>query len=84
MTRDEILSMFERLQEAWIARDWQALTRAYAPDATVRSPMFGELRGREAIVDSCQSLFRTFGRAGRPRIVGGQLQLESDVGLLAS
>ena len=60
MTRDEILALFARRQQFWDARDAMALATGYVDDALVESPMFGELRGRERICDSYQSLFRTF------------------------
>jgi steroid delta-isomerase-like uncharacterized protein len=60
MTREEISRLFVGRQAKWDARDPIALADDYADDAVVRSPMFGELRGREKIGDSFQSLFRTF------------------------
>ncbi len=60
MTRDEIVQLFDARQAKWDARDPIALAADYTEDAVVRSPMFGELRGREKIGDTYQVLFRTF------------------------
>lgn len=60
MTRDEILQFFARRNAAWVSRDVGVLARTHADNGVVRSPMFGELNGREAIAASYASLFRTF------------------------
>lgn len=60
MTRDEIVALFAQRSDAWDARDVGALARTHAENGTVRSPMFGELNGREAIASSYASLFRMF------------------------
>ncbi len=60
MTRDEIVEFFDRRNQAWKSRDVGALARTHGENGTVRSPMFGELTGREAIAASYASLFRTF------------------------
>ena len=60
MTRDEIVAFFEARMEAWRAHDVGALVRTHADNGIIRSPMFGELHGREAIASSYASLFRTF------------------------
>jgi steroid delta-isomerase-like uncharacterized protein len=60
MTRDEVMAFFELRTEVWDARDAGALARTHTEDGVVRSPMFGELNGREAIAGSYASLFRMF------------------------
>ena len=60
MTREEIVEFFARRNQAWVAHDVGALARTHAADGLVRSPMFGELNGREAIAASYASLFRMF------------------------
>lgn len=60
MTRDEVVAFFVRRNEAWQSRDVGALARTHAENGVVRSPMFGELNGREAIASSYASLFRMF------------------------
>lgn len=60
MTRDAILELFSRRSDAWVARDVGALARTHAENGIVRSPMFGELNGRESIATSYASLFRMF------------------------
>lgn len=60
MTRDEVVAFFDQRALAWQARDVGALARTHAENGIIRSPMFGELRGREAIASSYASLFRMF------------------------
>jgi steroid delta-isomerase-like uncharacterized protein len=60
MTRDEIVAVFETRRKAWEVRDAEALASTHAEGGTVQSPMFGSLRGHEAIAKSYSSLFRTF------------------------
>lgn len=60
MTRHEINELFQRRSDAWALRDAGALARTHAENGVVRSPMFGELHGREAIASSYASLFRMF------------------------
>lgn len=60
MTRDETVEFFATRNAAWMARDVGALARTHAENGIVRSPMFGELNGREAIAASYASLFRMF------------------------
>ncbi|TAK14960.1 MAG: SgcJ/EcaC family oxidoreductase [Acidobacteria bacterium] len=59
-TREEIQALFDRRQRAWDARDAEALAATHAADGVVKSPMFGELHGREQITASYAKLFRTF------------------------
>jgi hypothetical protein len=60
MTRDETVAFFSVRNQAWTARDVSALARTHAVNGIVRSPMFGELNGRDAIAASYASLFRMF------------------------
>jgi len=79
MTREKIVELFAARQARWNARDAVGLSRDYADDAVVESPMFGELRGREKIGDSYQVLFRTFPdwqfTAGTPLVDGDRVAL---------
>jgi len=49
MTRDEILSLFARRQEAWRRHDAAALAADHTEDCTLTSPMAGIVSGRSAI-----------------------------------
>ena len=60
MTRNEIEAFFKARSQAWRAHDAEALASSHAGGGTVASPMFGSLRGHEAIAKSYASLFRTF------------------------
>jgi len=60
MTREAIEAIFEGRRRAWLARDSEALASSHADGGTVASPMFGNLRGHEAIAKSYAALFRTF------------------------
>jgi len=60
MTREEIVDLFAERNDAWVARHVGALARTHAENGVVRSPMFGQLHGREAIATSYASLFRMF------------------------
>jgi steroid delta-isomerase-like uncharacterized protein len=60
MTRDEIEKLFAVRQAAWNARDAEALARSHSEYCTVASPMFATRRGRPAILEAYQSLFRSF------------------------
>ena len=58
--RADIQALFDRRQAAWDARDPDALAATHSSDGFVKSPMFGELHGREQIAASYAKLFRTF------------------------
>ena len=60
MTREQIVGVVHAMQRAWHARDPVALAAAHAEDGVVRSPMFGEVRGRSEIERSYRDLFRAF------------------------
>jgi steroid delta-isomerase-like uncharacterized protein len=49
MTREQIVALFARRDQAWNSRDWAALASDYLEDATAESPMQGTLVGRERI-----------------------------------
>lgn|SRR5262245_21598796 len=49
MTRDDILSLFARRQDAWRRRDAVALSADHSEDCTMISPMAGIVSGRGAI-----------------------------------
>jgi steroid delta-isomerase-like uncharacterized protein len=59
-TRAEIEALFDRRRAAWDARDPDGLAATHSLDGVVRSPMFGELHGRDEIAVSYAKLFRTF------------------------
>jgi len=58
--RDDMLALVRRLLFAASGRNAQQVLECYAPDAVASSPMFGEVRGREAIVNTWSTLFSTF------------------------
>ena len=60
MTREESERFFDRWQQVWSAQDPTALADLYAEACTVRSPMFGQLRGRAAVAESFRKLFTAF------------------------
>lgn len=49
MTRDEILALFARRQEAWHRHDVAALAADHTDDCTLTSPMAGLVSGRSTI-----------------------------------
>jgi predicted ester cyclase len=59
-TRDEILSLFARRQEAWENLDAAALASDCSEDCTVESPMSGTHRGRTAIERALRAAFDAF------------------------
>ena len=60
MTRDEIVALFARREEAWARRDAAALARDYAENAVAESPMQGRLTGRERIETVFENWFTAF------------------------
>lgn len=60
MTREQIQSLFEQRTDAWRRRDAAALAARHCEDGIVYSPMFGTVKGRQAIELSYQQLFSTF------------------------
>ena len=60
MTRDEILAVLARRQDAWQRRDPVALAEDHAVHGTLVSPIFAKIQGRDAIRKSYESLFQSF------------------------
>jgi len=62
MTRDDIVAMFERRQEALARLDAQALAGDHTEDSVLESPFAGKATtGREAIAAVYESYFKAFG-----------------------
>jgi len=59
-TRANVEALFERRRRAWDARDTAAMAATHSVDGVVKSPMFGDLYGREQIEASYAKLFHTF------------------------
>jgi steroid delta-isomerase-like uncharacterized protein len=49
MTREDIVALFARRDEAWARGDVEALTQTHAEDSVAHSPMQGRLEGRARI-----------------------------------
>ena len=60
MTREETTRFLERWQQAWVARDPMTFASLYATDSCIRSPMFGLVQGRTAILESFRKLYTAF------------------------
>jgi serine phosphatase RsbU (regulator of sigma subunit) len=60
VTRDAALALVRRLLAAARRRDLEEVRQCYAEDAVAESPAFGEIRGRDHIVDSWGTLFTSF------------------------
>ena len=60
MTREDVATFFGARQLSWRARDARALASGHAVDGRVSSPMWRELHGRDAILESYRQLFETF------------------------
>jgi predicted ester cyclase len=61
MTRDDIVAMFARRQQALDRHDAQALAVDYTADSVVESPFAGQLTtGRDAIVQVFEQYFQAF------------------------
>ena len=60
MTRDDVVALLRRHQDALNRHDVDALTALYVDDAVIESPMFDAVRGREAIRQSFERLFTVF------------------------
>ena len=60
MTRDEILTLLARREEAFRNADTVGMSTVYADDAVLISPIFGTLKGRDAIDASHRKLFEVF------------------------
>jgi len=60
MTREETTRFLERWQQAWAAQDPTALANLYAAEGRIQSPMFGQVQGRAAVIESFRKLFTAF------------------------
>jgi predicted ester cyclase len=60
MTRDEILDFFARRDQAWQRHDFAALTMDHIEDGEVESPLWGNLKGRDAIQRVYREWFSSF------------------------
>jgi uncharacterized protein (TIGR02246 family) len=60
MTRDDILALFARRQEAWSRHDAAALAADHAPEGSVHSATAGFLQGREKIERVYHAWLRAF------------------------
>jgi serine phosphatase RsbU (regulator of sigma subunit)/limonene-1,2-epoxide hydrolase len=60
VTREAALALVRRLLTAARRRDLAEVRQCYAEDAVAESPAFGEIRGRDQIVDSWGALFTSF------------------------
>ena len=60
ITRQEAIVLFKRLRDAVNNHDTAAIMSHYAEDATVVSPAFHEMHGKEAIAASWVKMFETF------------------------
>ncbi len=60
MTRDDIMALLARRQDAIARRDAAALVADYAEDAVVESPLAGIVKGREANEQVYRAWFSTF------------------------
>ena len=79
MTRAEIESLFERRRRAWDAHDAAAMAATHSIDGVVKSPMFGDLYGREEIEASYARAFHMFpdwAMVDEPLLVDGNTVVE--------
>ena len=60
MTREEIIALFARRQDAWVRHDVAALAASHAEDCVTESPFAGTVRGREAIEQVYRHWFAAF------------------------
>ena len=58
MTSEEIRTLVKSHLDAWAREDVEALTRNYAENCEVVSPMFHTVNGRAAVETSLRNLFR--------------------------
>ena len=75
MTRDDIVALFKRRQEALSRHDTAALAELHAPDGVLESPMAGgTAKGREAI----EQVYRSFFTALSPTFEAEALLVDGD------
>ena len=60
MKRDDALALVQRFRAAAGRRDLSLMANLYADEAVALSPIFGEVRGRDAILATWQTMFTTF------------------------
>ncbi|OFW05802.1 MAG: hypothetical protein A3H96_15330 [Acidobacteria bacterium RIFCSPLOWO2_02_FULL_67_36] len=60
MTRAQAVEFFARHQQAWDARDAEALANSHTLDGRIISPIFRTVEGRPAILHSYRALFQIF------------------------
>ena len=60
MTRDEIVALFNRRDQAWQRRDPAALAADHAENAVSESPMLGKLEGRARIQETYENWVTAF------------------------
>jgi predicted ester cyclase len=60
MTRDEIVAMFARREEAFARKDSVALSADYTADAVIYSPSSGVHQGRAAAERAFEMIFKAF------------------------
>jgi steroid delta-isomerase-like uncharacterized protein len=60
MTKDDVGAFFERWEQIWAGRDADGLASMHAEHVKVTSPMFGQIKGREAVAESYVRLFSAF------------------------
>jgi steroid delta-isomerase-like uncharacterized protein len=59
-TREDIIAMFNRRQQAWEDLDASALAADYADDVVIESPFAGTHRGRAAAEQALRAIFTAF------------------------
>ena len=60
MPREQALSLVRQLLDTAFRRDHERVASFYAADAVAVSPVFGEVRGRDAVAATWRTLFTTF------------------------
>ena len=60
MTRDETQQFFARRNDAWRARDLDALPLQHTEDCVLESPLAGRAVGRQAIENIYRAFFTSF------------------------
>ncbi len=60
MTRDDVLAVLARRQDAITQRDWTAFGALYAPAAELESPLAGSVQGPEAITRATEAFLAAF------------------------
>jgi steroid delta-isomerase-like uncharacterized protein len=79
MTRDEIVDLLDRHEHAVNQSDGSQVPSLYREDATILSPMFGALVGRDEIAESYQEageIFSNLERTLETRVIEGAKAIE--------